>query len=203
MIPATVIEFANIVKIAGAISITLMLLTLADGQGTTETWSDWKELLVWQLYHATSRYLQDQEGFIAQIKIERDRLRDCGRGPSSSPDFADEIEAHFDYMPDHYFRAFDVEEIVAHLDLFRELLARYLSRTTNRPSRPPLRWEAQPEQGHSVVSLCTWDRLQLLDQHRGRFRGRVDQHPERRYFCPRRQPRARCLPRLQQQAAGR
>jgi len=31
-----------------------MLLTLADGQGTSaEAWSDWKESLVWQLFHQT------------------------------------------------------------------------------------------------------------------------------------------------------
>ncbi len=74
--PATVIEFANIVKSQSNLD-ALMLLTLSDGQGTTDTWSDWKESLVWNLYHATARYLQDQEGFIAQVKIERDRLRNA------------------------------------------------------------------------------------------------------------------------------
>ncbi len=72
--PATVIELANIVKSQSNLD-ALMLLTLADGQGTTDTWSDWKESLVWHLYHATARYLLDQEGFIAQVKIEREQLR--------------------------------------------------------------------------------------------------------------------------------
>src|SRR5207249_8604334 len=27
---------------------------------------------------------------------------------------------------------------------------------------PALFWEAQPDEGHSVVSICTWDRQQLL-----------------------------------------
>ena len=64
--PATVIEFASIVKSQANLD-ALMLLTLADGQGTSEAWSDWKELLVWHLYQATARYLQDQEGFISQL----------------------------------------------------------------------------------------------------------------------------------------
>ncbi|MDQ3117329.1 MAG: [protein-PII] uridylyltransferase [Verrucomicrobiota bacterium] len=164
--PATVIEFASIVKSQANLD-ALMLLTLADGQGTSDDWSDWKELLVWHLYHATARYLQDQEGFISQMKIERDRLRDAVAG-NLVPDFADEIEAHFDYMPDHYFRAFDVDEIVAHLDLFRGFWrGLYLS---DEPAFvPALRWEAQPEQGHSVVSICTWDRLQLLASIAGAF----------------------------------
>ncbi|MEO5718323.1 MAG: [protein-PII] uridylyltransferase, partial [Chthoniobacterales bacterium] len=164
--PATVIEFALIVKSQANLD-ALMLLTLADGQGTTDAWSDWKEVLVWHLYEATTRYLQDQEGFISQIQIARDRLRDAVAA-KLVPDFADEIEAHFDYMPDHYFRAFDVEEIAAHLDLFRSFWrGLYLE---DKPAYvPALRWEAQPEQGHSVVSVCTWDRLELLASIAGAF----------------------------------
>ena len=164
--PATVIEFASVVKSQLNLD-ALMLLTLADGQGTTDAWSDWKELLVWHLYQATARYLQDQEGFIAQMKIERDRLRDAVAA-RLAPDFADEIEAHFDYMPDHYFRAFDVGEIVAHLNLFRSFW-RGLYLGEEPAYLPALQWEAQPEQGHSVVSICTWDRLQLLASIAGAF----------------------------------
>ncbi|MEO7725506.1 MAG: hypothetical protein ABIU29_12615, partial [Chthoniobacterales bacterium] len=164
--PATVIEFASILKSQDHLD-ALMLLTLADGQGTTDAWSDWKELLVWQLYHATTRYLQDQEGFISQTKIARDRLRDAVAA-RLAPDFADEIEAHFDYMPDHYFRAFGVEEIVAHLDLFRSFW-RGLYLGDEPAYLPALRWEAQAEQGHSVVSICTWERQQLLASIAGAF----------------------------------
>ncbi|MGH8164758.1 MAG: hypothetical protein ACREP1_10535, partial [Rhodanobacteraceae bacterium] len=162
--PATAIEFASIVKTQANLD-QLMLLTLADGQGTTESWSDWKELLVWQLYEETSRYLLDQEGFLAQSKIEREQLRDAV-AEKLSPDFADEIDAHFDYMPDNYFRAFFVEEIAGHLELFRTFWrGMYLE---GEPAyAPALHWEAQPEQGHSVVSICTWDRRQLLENIAG------------------------------------
>ncbi|MEO8439345.1 MAG: [protein-PII] uridylyltransferase [Spartobacteria bacterium] len=164
--PATVIEFASIVKSQANLD-PLMLLTLADGQGTTVAWSDWKESLVWHLYHATAQYLQDQEGFISQLKIERAQLRDAVAG-KLAPDFADEIEAHFDFMPDHYFRAFGVDEIVAHLELFRDFWRAIYLR--DEPAyAPALRWESQTEQGHSVVSICTWDRLQLLASIAGAF----------------------------------
>ncbi|CAN5409998.1 [protein-PII] uridylyltransferase [soil metagenome] len=164
--PATVFEFAAIVKSQVNLD-ALMLLTLADGQGTTDSWSDWKESLVWHLYHATARYLQDQEGFISQVKVARDRLRDMVAA-RLRPDFADEIEAHFDYMPEHYFRAFGAEEIVAHLELFRTFWRDIYVR--GEPAyEPVLRWEAQPEQGHSVVSICTWDRQHLLASIAGAF----------------------------------
>src|SRR2546423_9801014 len=49
--PTTVMEFAQTVKDQKNLD-ALMLLTLADGQGTSaDTWSDWKESLVWQLFH--------------------------------------------------------------------------------------------------------------------------------------------------------
>ncbi|HEY1769754.1 MAG TPA: [protein-PII] uridylyltransferase [Chthoniobacterales bacterium] len=164
--PATVIEFAQIVKTQRNLD-QLMLLTLADGQGTMKTWSDWKELLVWHLYEATSRYLLDQKGFVAQSENESRQLR-AAVAQKLPNDFADEIEAHFDEMPDNYFRAFDVDEIVAHLELFRTLWrALYLE---EQPAyAPALNWEPQPEQGHSVVSICTWDRLQLLESIAGAF----------------------------------
>jgi [protein-PII] uridylyltransferase len=164
--PATVFEFAGIVKSRANLD-ALMLLTLADGQGTTDAWSDWKELLVWHLYQATARYLHDQEGFISQLNIARGRLRDAVAA-KLAPDFAFEIDAHFDYMPDHYFRAFGVDEIVAHLNLFRRFWsAIYIA---NEPAyTPALRWEAQLAKGHSVVSICTWDRLQLLASIAGAF----------------------------------
>src|SRR5436309_6935078 len=34
-------------------------------------------------------------------------------------DYTDEIDAHFDFMSDNYFRAFEVPDIVKHLRLFR------------------------------------------------------------------------------------
>ena len=164
--PATVIELANIVKSQPNLDL-LMLITLADGQGTTDTWSDWKESLVWNLFHATARYLLDQEGFIAQVKMEREQLHQAV-AEKLVPDFADEIEAHFDYMPDNYFRTFGAEDIVAHLNLFRTLWHNTYLRD-EPATAPALRWEALPEKGHSVVSICTWDRQHLLASIAGAF----------------------------------
>ncbi|HEY1583284.1 MAG TPA: hypothetical protein VGF73_09330, partial [Chthoniobacterales bacterium] len=145
----------------------LMLLTLADGQGTTDMWSDWKESLVWHLYHATARYLLDQEGFLARVKIERERLRRAV-AEKLVHDFSEEIEAHFDYMPDNYFQAFGSDEIVAHLDLFRTLWRKMF--VEEEPGYTPvLRWEPVPAEGHSIVSICTWDRQHLLASIAGAF----------------------------------
>src|SRR6202011_4688238 len=65
---ATVVELANIVKDQKNLN-ALMLITLADGQGTSASaWSDWKESLVWQLFHTTSQYLSNQRSYYEQSK---------------------------------------------------------------------------------------------------------------------------------------
>jgi [protein-PII] uridylyltransferase len=165
--PATVVEFANIVRRQKNLD-ALMLLTLADGQGTSgQSWSDWKESLVWQLYQTTSQYLADQESYHEQTKIERDSLQAAvaAKLPSS---YADEIEAHFDFMPDNYFRASEVGDMVKHLKLFR-LFLENASTHGDYPLAPAISWEAFPEHGHTIGSFYTWDRQQLLAKIAGSF----------------------------------
>jgi [protein-PII] uridylyltransferase len=145
-----------------------MLLTLADGQGTSaEAWSDWKESLVWQLFHETSRYLADQKSYYEQTKIERESLQRLVAENLSS-DYAEEIEAHFEFMPDNYFRASDVPKITEHLQLLRSFFANVSCRG-EQPLAPAIRWKVAPEQNHNVVSFCTWDRKQLLANIAGSF----------------------------------
>src|SRR2546421_18468 len=165
--PATVAELAKIVKHQKNLD-ALMLLTLADGQGTSaEAWSDWKESLVWELFHETSRYLTDQESYYEQTKIERESLQ-ASVAENLSPDYADEIEAHFDFMPDNYFRGCDVPEIIEHLKLFRSFLASVSSRG-EQPLAQAISWKPFTEQSHSLVSFWTWECGQLLAKIAGSF----------------------------------
>jgi [protein-PII] uridylyltransferase len=165
--PETIVEFGRMIREQKNLD-ALMLLTLADGQGTSaEGWSDWKERLVWQLYHSTSKYLTDQAGFLEQQKIERESLQ-LAILEKLSPDFEEELEAHLDFMPDNYFRAFDVEEIAAHARLFRRFLEQLYLKGGD-PLRPAISWESYAKHGHSTVSLCTWDGQQLLAKIAGSF----------------------------------
>src|SRR5205823_13533197 len=85
-----------------------------------------------------------------------------------SPDYVEEIEDHFDFMPDNYFRAFKPHEIVGHLKLFRSFLENASNRS-DQALAPAVRWDVFPEQGHSVVTFCTWERDQLLAKIAGSF----------------------------------
>ncbi|MFN2508164.1 MAG: [protein-PII] uridylyltransferase [Chthoniobacterales bacterium] len=164
--PETILEFGQIIRDQKNLD-ALMLLTLVDGQGTSAaSWSDWKETLVWQLYHGTSQYLSDQAAFHAQQKIQRDTLR-MAVAAKLPANFAEEVEAHLDFMPDNYFRAFDVEEIASHVRLFRRFLEQLYLRDS--PLSPAVSWEAFPSQGHSTVAFCAWDTRELLAKIAGSF----------------------------------
>src|SRR5213596_1906246 len=165
--PTTVMEFGHIVKHQRNLN-ALMLLTLADGQGTSpEAWSDWKESLVWQLFHETSRYLADRKSYYEQTRIERESLQ-AAVAENLSPDYTEEIEAHFEFMPDNYFRASDLSEVVEHLKLFR-LFLENVSYSGESPLAAAIKWKIMPEQGHSVVTFCTWERERLLAKVAGSF----------------------------------
>jgi [protein-PII] uridylyltransferase len=161
------VEFARIVRDQKNLD-ALMLLTLADGQGTSaDAWSDWKETLVWSLYHSASQYLSDQEAFYEQTKIEREQLQ-TSVTEKLGGEFAEEVEAHFEVMPDNYFRAFALDEIVSHLKLFRRFLENLYVRD-EPPLAPAVAWQAFPEQGHSIASFCAWDGQELLAKIAGSF----------------------------------
>src|SRR5216117_757460 len=165
--PTTIAELAGIVKNQKNLN-ALMLLTLADGQGTSaEAWSDWKESLVWESFYETSRYLADQKSYYEQTRIERQSLQVLV-AENLSPDYADEIDAHFEFMPDNYFRGSDLPEIVEHLKLFRAFL-KNVSSQEEHPLAPAVKWKALPRQGHSLVSFCTWERERLLAKIAGSF----------------------------------
>jgi len=164
--PATTAEFAGIVQNRLNLD-ALMLLTLADGMGTSDqNWSDWKESLVWMLYRKTSEYLEVGPRWAEERRKDRESLRDAVRHLLPA-DFAEEIEAHFAFMPERYFHAFDAASMVGHLRLFRTFFERRME--PKFALAPVFKWIHRPEMGHTEVWVCGWDRERLLERLAGAF----------------------------------
>jgi [protein-PII] uridylyltransferase len=164
---ATIAEFSGLVKNQDNLD-ALMLLTLADGQGIgEESWSDWKESLVWQLYRSSSLYLLDGEAFYRQRTIERETLRQAVRKKLTS-NYSEEVDAHFEHMPDRYFQTYDVAEVADHVRLFRTFLETRM-RDESLLLAPAIKWVPHPNAGHSEVCFCGWDRRELLARIAGSF----------------------------------
>jgi [protein-PII] uridylyltransferase len=164
---ATIADFAEIVRNPENLD-ALMLLTLADGQGTGgQNWSDWKETLVWHLYHATSSYLHDEREFFAERQIAREDLQQAV-AKKMAKDTWEEIEVHFNSMPDRYFQSHNINEIVGHIRLFRSFVESRV-RNPKMALSAAVKWHSKPDQGHSEFWICTWDRTALMAKISGSF----------------------------------
>ena len=160
--PATVEEFAGIVHDSVLLD-ALMVITLADGMGTSdEGWSDWTEQMVWQLYHQTRSYLRDSGGYREECARRREELHREVAG-TLSESYAAEVEAHFEGMPERYFQTRDAAEIRAHLRLFRKFFEQEIRREAPNFD-PVVEWIDHPEAGHAEVLVCGWDRERLLER---------------------------------------
>ncbi len=166
--PATIETFAGIVQNRANLD-ALMLLTVADGMGTSgENWSDWKEGLVWSLFRSTSRYLESGPAESAAESIDRGTTK-AAVVKALPKAFAEEIAAQFDYMPERYFRAFSAEDITNHLRLFHQFFERLAGAHSEIALAPVIEWKHRPQLGHSEVWLCGWDRERFLERVAGAF----------------------------------
>ena len=159
--PATISDFAGLVRTQPNLD-ALMLLTLADGMGigSEDTWSDWKESLVWQLYRSTTSFLAEGDAFFQQRAAEREGSRQAVL-KKLGPVYEEEVEAHFHCMPEGYFQSFDQVSVAAHIKLFRSFFETRMD-SEALGLAPAVRWIARPDRGHSEVWVCTWDRKNLL-----------------------------------------
>ncbi len=76
---------------------------------------------------------------------------------------AEEVQAHFDGMPDRYWTGLKQADLHWHLRAahgFFEKLARYSSVGTP----VGVNWVSGPKKGHSRVVVCSWDRRGLLEK---------------------------------------
>jgi [protein-PII] uridylyltransferase len=118
--------------------------------------------MVWQLYHQTRSYLNDSAGYRAERAKRREELhREVAESLPES--YAEEIEAHFDGMPERYFQSRGTEEIGEHLRLFRKFFEQSL-REEGSNLDPVITWVDHPEAGHAEVMVCGWDRERLLER---------------------------------------
>lgn len=158
----TIIEFARIVQTQERLDL-LMLLTFADtlGTGSGRTYSDWKDLLLWQLYRRTTSALSGITEFVAvaeqaRLEIQQRLLKNLDRQFDPG-----EIVAHFENLPASYFESMSEELIREHIGIVHGFL-RYQITHDEASLRPVIHWRHFPDQGHSEVIVVTWDRDYLF-----------------------------------------
>jgi [protein-PII] uridylyltransferase len=165
----TIIEFARIVQTQERLDL-LMLLTFADtlGTGSGRGYSDWKDLLLWQLYHRTTSALSGVKEFRAmaeqaRLEIQQRLLKNLDRQFDPA-----EVVAHFENLPPSYFESMSEELIREHIALVHSFL-KYQLAHEDASLQPVIHWRNFPEQGHSEVIVVTWDRERLFARVTGSF----------------------------------
>ncbi|MEJ7711968.1 MAG: HD domain-containing protein [Pyrinomonadaceae bacterium] len=149
-------EFASQMGSIDALNM-LTLLTYGDLNGVGPgVWSDWKGLLLWELYERTRVVLagghddllasmdSDGRGKFAHLKEEVMNLLE-GKIPLS------EIERHFALLPERYARIVDAQVVANHLRLIEQLKADVLSTS----------WK-QRGKSATELTVCTLDRHGLF-----------------------------------------
>ena len=165
--PETVVEFARMVRDQNNLD-ALMLLTLADGQGTSADGLVGLEGDARLAALPPHVAISVRSGGFLRGTEDRARALQLAIIDKLSPDYADELEAHFDYMPDNYFRAFGVTKSPRTRSCSGNFSKNFICATNRRRSGRSA-WQAYPQQGHSTVSFCAWDGQELLAKIAGSF----------------------------------
>ncbi|MBA4136804.1 MAG: hypothetical protein C0518_05755 [Opitutus sp.] len=75
---------------------------------------------------------------------------------------AEEIDAHFNLLPDRYFAQTDESDVALHLEMVNRLLHNISAADSLGSLRPVIEWRESPDHTHHVVHVVTWDRAGLF-----------------------------------------
>ena len=85
--------------------------------------------------------------------------------------YLEEIEAHFNGMPDRYFLHRGSTSIARHVKLFRKFFE-VVKRDTLESMVPVVGWEARPDEGYTLFEVAGWNRHHLAAKVAGALAAR-------------------------------
>lgn len=154
---AVIREVATTIKSRRLLRL-LTIHTFCDSMGTSSSlWNEFKDMLLWQLFHATYKILEGDTQFLRQEEDElQKRIRKIRR--IAQPLIPNqEIKAHIDSLPERYFTVNSEEEVFIDLQLVHRFLELQFSESEN-PLTPIVHWELKESRGYALVKVCTWNR---------------------------------------------
>ncbi|MCD8483349.1 MAG: hypothetical protein LR015_12230 [Verrucomicrobia bacterium] len=163
--PRTVKTFSQLVGDTETLRY-LYVLTFCDARGTKlDLWNSYKDTLHTQLFHACCRLLDDEHTKDPQVyMISKESIME--QVPNLS---ADEVEAHYNLLPERYFIYSSPEEIALHLRMVNRLLQTIAAADSLSLLVPVIEWQDDINLGMSVVHIVTWDRAGLFYKLAGAF----------------------------------
>jgi [protein-PII] uridylyltransferase len=142
----------------------LYALTYCDARGTsTELWNSYKDALHAQLYRSSAEALGESAHVHYQM-ISQQTI--SAKVPGLS---AEEIEAHYNLLPERYFVYTEADEIALHLRMVNRLLQTIAEADSLGSLVPVVEWREDIDLGLMIVHVVTWDRAGLFYKLAGAF----------------------------------
>ncbi|MEM9159637.1 MAG: [protein-PII] uridylyltransferase [Verrucomicrobiota bacterium] len=165
--PETARAFAEQVESTDQLRL-LFVHTFCDARGTAKgLWNNYKDALHTTLFKRTLSSLRDsgklEEEFRRHKEMTQKELLKI-----EIPDVSqEEINAHFQLLPDRYFVNTSQSEIILHIKLINELLREIASAANVGTLKPIIDWKQDLNRGFTVVNVITWDRAGLFHKLAG------------------------------------
>ena len=164
--PSVIREFSRQIGTPEKLSL-LLLLTFADSQGTSDKlWSGFKDSLLWQLYNRSAALLAGGTEFRKAHEKAQEELRELVRELTPSRVSEEELDAHFNTLPQRYFEIHTAAQIQDDLELVHRFMHRLVAEG-NRALVPATAWIDERDRGYSLAKVCTWDRAGLFGKIAG------------------------------------
>jgi [protein-PII] uridylyltransferase len=140
-----------------------------DTRGTdAKMWNSYKDSLHTQLFSNALAYIKGhrhrERGSERKKMISRSEMQD--RVPQIS---AEELEAHFNLLPDRYFSYVGIDEIAMHLGMVNQFLHQVATTDSIGSLVPMIDWKDDLDLSMTVVDIVTWDRAGLFYKLAGAF----------------------------------
>lgn len=139
----------------------LVLLTYADTSGVGPgIWNEWKDALLWELYHRSRAHLTGRPKRWDSSRREAVRQKVMS---AVAPDILpSEVERHFAMMPERYLRATDQDRLVTQLRMIKGLESRSLV----------TEWHLSEDKHFTDLTICTRDSAGLFARLAGTLSSR-------------------------------
>ncbi len=167
--PNTAAAFAEMVGNADLLRY-LYVHTFCDARGTSAgLWNSYKDTLHTSLYRTTLERLIHGEAIATRHTqrlqmIHQDLV--SRKIPGINPD---EIDAHFNLLPERYFIHTDPHEITLHIRMVNQLLKSISNADSVGSLHPVIEWKDDLNRSLTVVNIVTWDRAGLFYKLAGAF----------------------------------
>ena len=163
--PQTARMFARLVRNGDQLRY-LYVLTYCDARGTARNlWNSFKDSLHHNLYRITLGHLQSPSHTPPSLPM----ISPAHILKKSATLSEEEVEAHFNLLPDRYFSYHSEKEILLHVQMIHRLLENISLADSLGSLVPVVEWEDDLNLGLTVVHVVTWDRAGLFYKLAGAF----------------------------------